>query len=97
MAIRVPFPMRAARRFFCDGRQPWNRRQFGDIRVSTRALPTGNIDERKGRELYVSGIMVSTSSIHGWVVDETDDATLMLNGGYVGVNIPTYLAVYVFG
>ncbi len=89
--------MRAARRFFCGGRQPRNRCQFGDTRVSIRALPTGNIDERKGRELYVSGIMVFTSSIHAWVVAEADDDSLMLNGGYEGVNISTHLPLYLFG
>ncbi len=82
---------------FCDGRQPWNNRQLGDTRVSTSARPTGNMDERKGRELYVSGIMASTISMNVRLLGEAEGEALTFNGSYESVNISTHFRVYVLG
>jgi len=49
-AIRVPFPTRAARRFFCEGRQARYRPHLGDGRVSPKARSTGNIEGQKKGE-----------------------------------------------
>lgn len=45
----------------------------------------------------MSRIIASTYSMNVQVVVEADDDTLMLNGGYMGVNIQTHLPVYFSG